>query len=156
MTSARSDFPSSTVPGSRAPQTPTVPSASVPYSAGLRTPPRTSLRTPTRQSAQVTRIADYRNGPTRPVGSAAPLELARAAASRRPELSPREVEVLLAWLRSESKEEAAEELFIAASTVSTHLARIRAKYVAVGRPAPTKTHLLARALQDGITGLDDW
>ena len=77
-------------------------------------------------------------------------------AARKPALSPREIEVLLAWLEADSKEGAAERLFIAASTVSTHLARIRAKYAAVGRPAPTKTHLLARALQDGITHLEDW
>ncbi|MDY6808075.1 MAG: LuxR C-terminal-related transcriptional regulator [Actinomycetota bacterium] len=75
---------------------------------------------------------------------------------RRPELSSREVEVLLAWLAAESKEEAAAALFISASTVSTHLARIRAKYSGVGRDAPTKAHLLARALQDGYTSLDRW
>lgn len=75
---------------------------------------------------------------------------------RRPELSSREVEVLLAWLAAESKDEAAAALFISASTVSTHLARIRAKYSGVGRDAPTKAHLLARALQDGYTSLDRW
>lgn len=74
----------------------------------------------------------------------------------RPALSRREVEVLLAWLASESKEEAAARLFISASTVSTHISRIRAKYDAVARPAPTKAHLLARALQDGYTTLDRW
>lgn len=95
--------------------------------------------------AVVTRLADYRHpGETVP----APLQ--------RPNLSDREVEVLLAWLVAESKEEAARRLFISASTVSTHLARIRAKYTAVGRGAPTKTHLFARALQDGYTSLDRW
>ncbi|MGW6033758.1 response regulator transcription factor [Gordonia terrae] len=74
----------------------------------------------------------------------------------RPSLSDREIEVLLAWLAADSKEDAAARLFISASTVSTHLARIRAKYTAVGRGAPTKTHLFARALQDGYTGLDSW
>ena len=74
----------------------------------------------------------------------------------RPALSSREVEVLLAWLASESKEDAANRLFISASTVSTHISRIRAKYGAVGRPAPTKAHLLARALQDGYTTLEVW
>ncbi len=80
----------------------------------------------------------------------------KPASLPRPSLSDREVEVLLAWLAAESKEEAAARLFISASTVSTHLARIRAKYTAVGRPAPTKTHLFARALQDGFTSLDRW
>lgn len=92
---------------------------------------------------EIARMDDYRRGHD-------------AVASRRPMLSRREVEVLLTWLRAESKEDAAAELFISASTVSTHLARIRAKYTAAGRPAPTKTHLLARALQDGYTSLDRW
>lgn len=78
------------------------------------------------------------------------------SALARPALSTREVDVLLAWLASESKEDAAARLFISASTVSTHISRIRAKYGAVGRPAPTKAHLLARSLQDGYTTLDVW
>ncbi|WP_424294289.1 response regulator transcription factor [Gordonia sp. (in: high G+C Gram-positive bacteria)] len=78
------------------------------------------------------------------------------AAPNRPSLSTREVEVLLAWMAAESKEDAAANLFISQSTVSTHISRIRAKYTAVGRGAPTKAHLLARALQDGYTTLDEW
>ncbi|WP_083812585.1 response regulator transcription factor [Gordonia neofelifaecis] len=74
----------------------------------------------------------------------------------RPALSTREVEVLLAWMAAESKEDAAHKLFISQSTVSTHISRIRAKYAAVGRCAPTKAHLLARALQDGYTTLEEW
>ncbi|MFT4394052.1 response regulator transcription factor [Gordonia lacunae] len=92
----------------------------------------------------VARLADYRGS-----GEV-------TAAIPRPSLSDREIEVLLAWLAADSKEDAAARLFISASTVSTHLARIRAKYTAVGRGAPTKTHLFARALQDGYTGLDSW
>lgn len=74
----------------------------------------------------------------------------------RPSLSRREVEVLLAWLAAESKEGAAEQLFISVSTVSTHISRIRAKYTSLGRPAPTKAHLLARAVQDGYTTIAEW
>lgn len=74
----------------------------------------------------------------------------------RPALSDREVEVLLAWLRAESKEEAARQLFISPSTVSTHIIRIRAKYRAAGRPAKRKMALFARAIQDGYTTLDEW
>ena len=88
--------------------------------------------------------------------SSSPFFQPDAAAVVRPSLSSREVEVLLAWLASESKEDAAGRLFISASTVSTHISRIRAKYGAVGRPAPTKAHLLARALQDGYTTLEVW
>ena len=74
----------------------------------------------------------------------------------RPVLSRREVEVLLAWLAADSKEGAAASLFISASTVSTHISRVRAKYAGVGRPAPTKAHLLARAVQDGYTTIAEW
>ncbi len=84
------------------------------------------------------------------------LVIAPEPAAARPALSARELEVLLAWLAAESKEDAAARLFISASTVSTHISRIRAKYAAVRRGAPTKAHLLARALQDGYTTLDAW
>ncbi|WP_299571666.1 LuxR C-terminal-related transcriptional regulator [uncultured Williamsia sp.] len=77
-------------------------------------------------------------------------------AVERPSLSRREVEVLLAWLAAESKAEAAAALYITASTVNTHLTRIRAKYTAVGRPARSKANLFARAIQDGYTRLDEW
>ena len=83
-------------------------------------------------------------------------ELPALPLSSRPLLSDREVEVLLTWLRCESKEVAAQELFISPSTVSTHITRIRHKYAAAGRPANRKAVLLARALQDGYTSLDDW
>lgn len=72
-----------------------------------------------------------------------------------PELSPREREVLLAWVECDSKVAVADALFIALGTVNTHLARIRIKYEAVGREARTKAALVARALQDGLVELDD-
>lgn len=73
-----------------------------------------------------------------------------------PHLSRREVEILLAWFRADSKHEAAATLFISASTVNTHLSRIREKYADVGRPASTKTELFARAAQDNLVHVDDW
>jgi DNA-binding CsgD family transcriptional regulator len=75
---------------------------------------------------------------------------------RVPALSAREVEVLLAWFGADSKVEAAAALYITSATVSTHVSRIRGKYELVGRPARTKAQLLARAIQDGYTHLDDW
>jgi DNA-binding NarL/FixJ family response regulator len=75
--------------------------------------------------------------------------------SRRPNLSQREKEVLVAWFQTESKELVGKRLYIAPSTVRTHLQRARAKYAAVGRPAPTKSALLARAMEDGILSLND-
>ncbi|MDG3009695.1 LuxR family transcriptional regulator [Rhodococcus sp. D2-41] len=73
----------------------------------------------------------------------------------KPKLSEREVEVLVRWLRSDSKSEVARELFLAVGTINTHLTRIRAKYAAVGRPAGTKAALVARAIQDGLLDLQD-
>jgi DNA-binding CsgD family transcriptional regulator len=73
----------------------------------------------------------------------------------RPKIAPREKEVLVAWIRTDSKDEVAQQLSIAPTTVRTILQRIRAKYAAVGRPATTKVALVARAIQDGIIGLDD-
>ncbi|WP_328588804.1 helix-turn-helix transcriptional regulator [Rhodococcus sp. P1Y] len=72
-----------------------------------------------------------------------------------PGLSAREVEVLLAWITNDHKTAVSEALFIAPGTVNTHLSRIRAKYSGVGRPASTKAALLARAVQDGLIGLDE-
>ncbi|WP_236581610.1 LuxR C-terminal-related transcriptional regulator [Rhodococcus sp. T7] len=72
-----------------------------------------------------------------------------------PKLSARETEVLLGWLKCDSKEVLATQLFLSLGTVNTHLARIREKYSAKGRPAPSKSALLARALQDGLITIDD-
>jgi len=73
----------------------------------------------------------------------------------RANLAPREKEVLVAWFRTESKDLVARQLQIAPTTVRTHLQRVRAKYAATGRPAPTKAALVARAIQDGIVSIDD-
>jgi DNA-binding NarL/FixJ family response regulator len=73
----------------------------------------------------------------------------------RPNLTPREREVLISWFQTESKDLVARGLSVTPSTVRTHLQRIRAKYAAVGRPAPTKAALVARGIQDGIVSVDD-
>lgn len=73
----------------------------------------------------------------------------------RVKLSDREREVLVAWFQTESKDLVGKQLFIAPTTVRTHLQRARAKYALVGRPAPTKSALLARAIEDGILGPGD-
>ncbi|MFI6165477.1 LuxR C-terminal-related transcriptional regulator [Nocardia sp. NPDC051052] len=78
-----------------------------------------------------------------------------AFAYRRPELSKREVEVLVSWLRCDTKSQVCRRLFVAIGTVNTHLARVRRKYAEVGRPATTKAALLARAIQDGLITLDE-
>ncbi|MFV9633042.1 LuxR C-terminal-related transcriptional regulator [Mycobacterium neumannii] len=73
----------------------------------------------------------------------------------RPQLTHREQQVLIAWFQTENKNAVAERLYIEPSTVATHLQRVRAKYAAVGRPAPTKAALVARAIQDEILSVDD-
>lgn len=88
-------------------------------------------------------------------GHAAARALLNDHSARRPKLSDREKEVLVAWFQTGSKDLVGERLFIAPSTVRTHLQRARAKYAAVGRPAPTKSALLARAIEDGILSLAD-
>ena len=81
--------------------------------------------------------------------------LERSAALGRLNLSDREKQVLMAWLRTDSKDDVARSLHIAPATVRTHVQRVRIKYANAGRPAPTKSALLARAIEDGIVGLSD-
>jgi DNA-binding NarL/FixJ family response regulator len=73
----------------------------------------------------------------------------------RPDLAPRETEVLLAWILCDNKDDVATQLQISTTTVRTHLQRIREKYATVGRPAPTKAALLARAIQDGLVDVNE-
>lgn len=73
----------------------------------------------------------------------------------RPSLSSREREVLLAWIQADSKALVGKRLHITVGTVSTHLERIRVKYAAVGRPAPTKADLMLRVIQDRLVNADD-
>lgn len=81
--------------------------------------------------------------------------LHRRNAAGRVTLSEREREVLMAWFRTDSKDEVGRALHIAPATVRTHLQRIRAKYSQTGRPAHTKSALFARAVEDGLIGLGD-
>ena len=71
------------------------------------------------------------------------------------ELGRREREILHLYASGLPLKLAAEQLGIGYSTAREYLDRIRAKYVEVGRPAPTKVDLLRRAVEDGILpGLD--
>ncbi|CCH31322.1 response regulator transcription factor [Actinosynnema sp. NPDC047251] len=81
--------------------------------------------------------------------------LAGDRSETRPALSAREAEVLVEWFQSESKDFVARRLGISVSTVNSHLERIRIKYALIGREAPTKAALVARAIQDGLIGVDD-
>jgi DNA-binding NarL/FixJ family response regulator len=81
--------------------------------------------------------------------------ISRDERAGRPALTKREKEVLIAWFQTESKELVGQRLYISASSVRTHLQRVRAKYAAVGRPAPTKAALVARAVQDGYISVEE-
>jgi len=65
-------------------------------------------------------------------------------------LSDREAEVLSHYASGETAERVATLLFISRQTVLDHLRRIRAKYAAVDRAAPTKLDLYHRAVEDGL------
>lgn len=70
---------------------------------------------------------------------------------RRPRLSARQREVLIAYSAgSDLLEVAARRTGMKAETFKTHLRRIRAKYEDAGRPAPTRRDLYVRAVQDGL------
>lgn len=74
-------------------------------------------------------------------------------AADRPRLAPMELAALRAWFASSSKGMAAAMLGISPRTVDTYIERVRIKYAAVGREAPTKSALVARALEDGLVTL---
>lgn len=76
-------------------------------------------------------------------------------ATPRPRLTPRQREIVIAWLIFDTKERAAQELYVTESTVKTHIQRIRERYAAVGRPATSKFALFIRAVQDGIIDVTD-
>lgn len=82
-----------------------------------------------------------------------PLGKNRTDAIRRPQLGNREVEVVVAWLVHGTKARAAPVLYVEESTVKTTIERVREKYAAVGRPAPTQVALLIRLVQDGVIDL---
>lgn len=76
-------------------------------------------------------------------------EFAKAA------LGTRERDVLHLYASGLPLKLVAMQLGIAHSTAREYLDRVRAKYVEVGRPAPTKVDLLRRAVEDGILpGMD--
>jgi DNA-binding CsgD family transcriptional regulator len=69
----------------------------------------------------------------------------------RPRLSPRQREVLVAYaVGNDVLPTVARRLGMERETFKTHLRRIRDKYAAVGRPAPTRRDLYVRALEDGL------
>jgi len=66
------------------------------------------------------------------------------------ELTDREAQVLALYASGETADRVAAQLYITRDTVIDHVRRIRAKYAAVGRAAPTKVDLYRRAIEDGL------
>jgi DNA-binding NarL/FixJ family response regulator len=65
-------------------------------------------------------------------------------------LTRRESEVLARYASGQTAEQVAKALFVSRDTVLDHLRRIRGRYAAVGREAPTKIDLHMRAAEDGL------
>jgi DNA-binding NarL/FixJ family response regulator len=84
-----------------------------------------------------------------------PPALARAIVNdtraARPQLTQREIGVLLSWFACESKDMVARKLGISVRTVNTYIDRARIRYAS----APTKAAPVARAIQDGLVRLED-
>jgi len=72
-----------------------------------------------------------------------------------PSLSIQEVTALKAWFASRSKSMAAKSMGVAPATIHTYIDRARAKYAAHGRPAPSKSDMVRRALEDGLIDLSE-
>ena len=87
-----------------------------------------------------------------------PLAAGMMAADDRPDgptLSDQERTALLLWFQSMSKSAVAARMGISESTVRQYIQRARIKYANAGRPAPTRTQLLAQAIQDGLIRADE-
>jgi len=76
--------------------------------------------------------------------------LGRDDRPRRPRLSPREREILLAVGRGTPHKAIARQLGITMSTVQTHLERVRYKYASVGRPIDHAAHYSERVREDSL------
>lgn len=75
--------------------------------------------------------------------------------NQRPLLSDKEREALLLWFQSMNKASVARRMGISEHTVKQYVDRARVKYARVGRPAPTKAALLARAIEDRLVRADE-
>lgn len=77
------------------------------------------------------------------------------AAAGIPALSAREREVLMAYVSGMTLETAARHVGVRPDTARTYLRRVKAKYLAAGRPAWTKIDLARRVWEEGVSGPDD-
>ncbi|MFE0689190.1 response regulator [Streptomyces xiamenensis] len=75
--------------------------------------------------------------------------------AQRPALSAQERVALLWWFQSMSKASVARRMGVSVHTVDMYIKRARVKYANIGRAAPTKADMLARAIEDGLIGADE-
>lgn len=73
-----------------------------------------------------------------------------ADAAQIPDLAPREAEALRLYAAGLPMKSVARRMGISPDTVKEYLMRVRHRYELVGRPAPTKTDLYRRAIEDGL------
>ena len=69
---------------------------------------------------------------------------------QRPDLSEQEERALVLYASGLKLVSVARQMGVKTTTAKEYIERVRAKYAAVGRPAPTKVHLHAVAQQDGL------
>lgn len=67
-----------------------------------------------------------------------------------PRLSNQELAALRLYVTGMKMEAVARKMGVASSTAKEYIDRMRAKYAALGRPAPSKLHLHQNALHDGF------
>lgn len=67
-----------------------------------------------------------------------------------PNLAPREAEALRLYATGLPMKSVARRMGISAETVKEYLMRARRRYSEVGRPAPSRTDLYIRAVEDGL------
>ncbi|RLK61600.1 NB-ARC domain-containing protein [Actinokineospora cianjurensis] len=79
-----------------------------------------------------------------------PRRLAGARQDGKPELSPRESDVVRRFVADVPVARIARELDVRAPTVHQYLRRVREKYQKLGRQAKTRIELYERAIEDGI------
>jgi len=72
----------------------------------------------------------------------------------RAKLSERELEVLRMYASGLTLKQVAFQLDLSKYTVKEHIDRVRDKYAKIGRPAPGKSELLIRLIEDGLMGED--
>ncbi|GAA1789188.1 hypothetical protein GCM10009682_09050 [Luedemannella flava] len=73
----------------------------------------------------------------------------------RPVLSAQETRALKLWFQHPKKHTVARDMGLSVETVDQYISRARIKYATVGRPAPNKAAMVARAIEDGLIRPED-